>query len=101
MAAERRSEMSDSLVRESFAVELIPVPRAISSACGFCLLFSRQGGRDADLNADLDAESCGKAIMDFARVSGAEAVYQVTEIEIAGKKRKGKNYERIGIDNGD
>lgn len=119
MAAERSfdAEMHDvcrggkSGISAFFArVELIPVPRAISSACGFCLFFSKAdqaadaagrtpaGARDIPGSAAAPSgKDALRALLAFARLTEAEAAYRVVETEIKGRKRKEKSYERIEI----
>lgn len=66
------------------SVELIPVPREISSACGFCLLVpaSALGGSGLDTIKTRTAQ-------------GREALWLVTIQAKEDNNRKEKTYERI------
>jgi len=59
-------------------LEMIPVPRAISSECGFCIL------------TDAIPMARGDALGGIE----TEAVYRVIETEVAGRARREKRYER-------
>ncbi len=86
-------------------VELIPVPREISSACGFCLLVSGAGGvAGPDPGAGRDAGIGAKAIagvrtfrevLESATELTRESLWLVIETKGPGLRRKEKRYERI------
>lgn len=67
-----------------FYLDLIPLPRSISSDCGFCLFIS-PGENDVCLNDVLKEMKKGA---DF------EGSYRIHELNIPGKTRKEKTYER-------
>jgi len=83
----RISEAASSGLRE----ELIPLPRGISSDCGFCLLL----GLEASLSGGDCALGAETRIMSFLEANGCEEIYRVFESPIPGKKRREKHYERI------
>lgn len=72
MAAER------ILRSRGIFLEMIPVPRAISSECGFCILI------------DPSSMALGDALGGIE----PEAIYRVVETEAAGRARREKRYER-------
>ena len=81
----RISEAASSGLRE----ELIPLPRGISSDCGFCLLLSlREGGIGGACAGE-------ERIVGFLEERNCEGIYKVSESPIPGKRRKERNYERI------
>jgi hypothetical protein len=76
-----RSERS--LKGRGLAVDLIPVPREISSACGFCLL------------VPLGVEGM-REMVESATAAERESIWLVLERpEDGGARRKEKRYERI------
>lgn len=85
----RASEAASSGLRE----ELIPLPRGISSDCGFCLLL----GLGASLPGAEAASGAEAGILSFLKANGAEEIFRVFESPIPGKKRREKRYERIEI----
>lgn len=73
--------------------ELIPLPRGISSDCGFCLLLSLE----ASLPGAEAASGAEVGILSFLEKNGCEEIFSVYESPIPGKKRREKKYERIEI----
>jgi hypothetical protein len=72
LAAERR------LLDQGLAVELVPVPRQISSDCGFCLLL----------------ESAAPVPPAELAACAAQSLWRVTETSVSTSSRKVKSYER-------
>lgn len=75
-----------ALKSRGLEVDLIPVPREISSACGFCLILGP---------AALEAPKL-KLIRELC-APGREALWTVLELAGAGKKKE-RRYERIAED---
>lgn len=71
--------------------ELIPLPREISSDCGFCLLL----GLEASLPGAETAPGAEAGLLAFLEAKGCEEIFRVYESPIPGKKRREKHYERI------
>jgi hypothetical protein len=71
--------------------ELIPVPRGISSDCGFCLLLTL--GEETATSPRADE----KEVISFFEDRDCEELFRVLESSIPGKRRKEKRYERVKI----
>jgi hypothetical protein len=63
---------------------LIPVPRGISSDCGFCLFFE----------AGAEGAKAQEALPALLSSIVYEDLYRVSLVEIPGRQRKEKQYER-------
>jgi hypothetical protein len=90
IGAERALRSSPAILR-GYGEELIPVPRGISSDCGFCLLLALREGTAVGPRAD------EKGMISFLEDRNCDEVYKILEGPIPGKKRKEKRYERIKI----
>jgi hypothetical protein len=90
IGAERALRSSSAALR-GCAEELIPVPRGISSDCGFCLLLTFSEGVMAGPGA------YEKGMISFIEDHNCDEIFRVFEGPIPGKKRKEKRYERIKI----
>jgi hypothetical protein len=64
--------------------DLVPVPRAISSDCGFCLFLSPREERG----------DVAESLKEIAGWPDFEGAYRVLEWELPGKARREKTYER-------
>jgi hypothetical protein len=98
IGAERAFRASPAALR-GLREELIPLPRDISSDCGFCLLLGLEAGLPgAESAAGEEAASAAEAgILSFLETNGCEEVFRVFESPIPGKRRREKSYERIEI----
>jgi hypothetical protein len=72
-----------ALKKREYAVDLVPVPRGISSECGFCVRTL----------AAIDAAALS-GIMGLAEELAFEGAWSETTIAADGRRR-GKRYERI------
>lgn len=72
-------------------VELIPVPREISSACGFCLLVPASY---TGLNEAAGAQAPQEAVRSATEAS-REGLWLATETGGSNLRKKEKRYERL------
>jgi hypothetical protein len=80
---------------KGYAIELIPVPRGISSDCGFCVKAALPDGRGFGGNALDGTEPCS-SMMALAAELSFEAIWvETTEAAAVESRGKEKRYERI------
>ncbi|MFZ3110648.1 MAG: DUF3343 domain-containing protein [Rectinemataceae bacterium] len=82
---------------KGYAIELIPVPRGISSDCGFCVKAALPD-ECRTRGAAFDGEEPCSSMMAMAAELSFEAVWMETKDEVAATEeshRKEKRYERI------